>query len=159
MREVETTQKLLVKSQTVLIVIIAARDKTIPDAFLRTDFRAQTIIIIFLIADKTNGLNLGHIAFLNFKNQIDAILIQLDNFGIDIDGKTSVTTIDLIEAHHIALNACTREHLAWTQLHFSLQLFIIQTIIPFKSNAIDDWVFFNLNNQSRALLAQCHIGK
>ena len=108
--EVVLAHQLAVERHAVGIVDAGAFDEVEPACLRRRHDVAQLAIRECPVADEVDAFDLGGRAFRDFEYEIDAILLKLDDFGLDSSGETALTAIDVENALHVGLGACAREN-------------------------------------------------
>lgn len=99
------------------------------------------------IADKVNLGNCGRRTFVNFINQIDAVLIAADNLRLNHDGITAGTLVDLQNALHIFLHLGSVVNGTGGKLHFRFEQAVIHLVIAVKNPFIDNRILHNPYHQ------------
>ena len=99
------------------------------------------------IAHKVNFVNTGQRPFINFINQIDAVIFPADDFRLHHHSITSGPLINLQNTLHVVLSLCLTENRPRRQLHLTLQHCIVNMLIPVKHPLIDNRIFHHVNHQ------------
>src|SRR5260221_10718587 len=81
--QVVLAQQLAIEIEAVGIVAVVRRQEAIPDAFAGADLAAQRAVAEMLVADETDALNAGYVAFVDLEDQVDAALLELDDPRLD----------------------------------------------------------------------------
>ena len=152
-------QFLLVKRQTIWI-IAGARAKNAGQPRLFCDhFTAQLTIRKLVIADDVDLANFRFRSFVNFKDDIDAVLVKLNQFRFNRSGKTALAFVKLNDASDVGTDFGTRIDLARRQFDLRLDLFILQPLVTFKDDTVDDRVFADFNRHIAIGIADADIGE
>src|SRR5690606_30066392 len=149
---VELAQLLAVVLETVRIVIVVAREEIPPARTRRHDRVAQAAIGEFLVADEIDVADAGDRTFIDFKDEIDAVLIEFAHLRCDLRGEAAVTAVNVEDALHVGLRACRREHRTRTGLDFAFEIFLVERAHAFEDHAVDDRVFADDNDEVGAAL-------
>src|SRR3546814_14424532 len=97
-----------------------------------------------LIADDIDLPDFGFRPFINFKDDVDTILIQLHHLRINCCRETALTPVQLDNAGNVSPYLGLRKNLTRRQLDFRLNLFVLQPLLALHHNAVDDGSFFFL---------------
>ena len=159
LRQVELAQQFAVEIEAVRIVAVVRRQEAVPGAFHRADLAAQRAVAEGLVADETDALHAGHVAFVDLEDEIDTALLQLDDLGFDGGVVAAAAAIDGEDALDVGLDARPGEDLARFGLHFVAQLIVLDLLVTLEGDAVDDRVFRDLHDQGRALHVDRDIGE
>ena len=110
-------------------------------------------------ADKLDVLDAGFVAFLDFKNQVDAIVRQFDNFGFDGNVEAAAAIIDFDDALHVRLHGRLRQSAARLGLNVRLELVVLGLFVAFKGNAVEHRVFDHGHDNTIAAMIDANVGK
>jgi hypothetical protein len=112
-----------------------------------------------LVPDKVDALNVSDGPFVDLKNEIDAILFELNDLRFDRCRETPATSIHLENALHIVLYPRPGKDDAGSQLNFGLENLCPNLSVAFEGQSIDHRVFNDIDDQTGAFAAYRHIGK
>src|SRR5262249_60310569 len=103
------------------------------------------------LAAKLDALDPGLYALVDLKNEIDAIIREFDDLGLDLHVETAAAAVDLDDARRVGLHDGARERSALLGLDFAFQLFILDLLVALKRDAVDHRIFDHGDNQASAL--------
>src|SRR3546814_1452016 len=89
---------------------------------------AQFSIGELLIADDIDLPDFGFRPFINFKDDVDTILIQLHHLRINCCRETALTPVQLDNAGNVSPYLGPRKNLTRRQLDFRLNFFVLQPL-------------------------------
>ena len=107
--EVKLAQLFAIIIQLVWIIIVFARKEAPPLRLLSDDDAFQARIRKSLIANEIDFTNTRRAAFIDFKDQIDAVRRQHLNLGHDIGRKLARPAIDFLHPTNVCLHTVLRK--------------------------------------------------
>src|SRR4029450_20870 len=150
--EVEPAQQLAISLDPVRIVDIAGLQEREKPAGLRgLDDVPEPIGVIGLIADELDEPDAGLYALGNLEHEIDAVVRQLDDLRLDANVETSAAAVHFDDAGGVGLHDGTRERAAFLRLDFRLELLVLDLLVALESDAVDDRIFRDRDDQPPAL--------
>src|SRR5262249_369999 len=93
-------------------------------------------------------------ALVNLEDEIDAVVRQLDDLGLDADIESAAAPINLDETRHVGLHHRARERAALLRLNFRLELLVLDLLVALERDPIDHRVFGDDQDQPPALDAR-----
>src|SRR6185312_5360936 len=157
--QIEFAQQLAVVRDAVGIVIVVGRQDPPPARFLGLQDAAQLAGAEMGVADEIDAAHFGDGPFVDLEHQIDAVLRQADDLGIDRGGEAAAAAIQLDDAPHVALHLGAGEDLARLFLNFLIQRVVGQFAIALEHHAVDDRILHHLYHERVALAAQPHVSE
>src|SRR4029450_11537852 len=152
MLEVEPAQQLAISLDPVRIVDIAGLQEREKPAGLRSlDDVPEAIGRIGLIADELDEPDAGLYTLGNLEHEIDAVVWQLDDLRFDANIETSAAAVHFDDAGGVGLHDGTRERAAFLRLDFRLELLVLDLFVALESDAVDDRIFRDGDDQRPAL--------
>ena len=140
--QVEGAQLLLVGGEAVGIVgVIRLKEAEDAAGLAREHLLAQAAVLKFLVADDVDRPDLREVALVDLEDDIDAVLVELDDLGLDAGGEAALTTVKLKDAVDVRANGGAREDLTRRELDFRRDLVVLEALVALKNDAVDDRVF------------------
>ena len=93
------------------------------------------------------------------KDQIDAVLRLLDDFGFDRCGEPALATIQRQDPFDIVLDFGAGIDDARTQGNFLFDVVVFQPLVAFKRDAVDHRIFDHGNDQRSPFATDRHVGE
>ena len=152
-RQVELAQLLLVIGHAVRVITGAGTEHTEEARLLGDHLVPQVAIGEFLVPDDVDLAHLGFAAFADLENDIDAILLKLDHLGFDLGGIAALALVQLDDAGDIGAHLGPGENLARRQLDLRQDLVILDPLVAFKDDPVDDRVFLHIDHHSAIIFA------
>src|SRR5262249_49536153 len=150
--EIEPTQQLAIGLDPVRIINVTGLQEGQQQSGLGgLDHVLEPVGRIGEIANKLDQLDPGLYAFVDLKDEIDAVVRELDDLGLDLHVETAAAAVDLDDARRVGLHNRTRQRPALLGLDFAFQLFILDLLIALKRNAVDHRIFDHADDQASAL--------
>ena len=110
-----------------------------------------------LVADEDDLLDAGLVAFVDLEHEVDAVVRKLDDLRLDADVEAAVAPVDLDDALHVGLHGRARQRAARLRLHFVGELVVLELLVAFERDPVDDRVFDHRDDQPAAGLADAHV--
>jgi hypothetical protein len=126
LRQIVFAQQLAVIGDAVGIVGVRVRQEAVPAALLGVDDPAQRRVAELLVTDEIDAAHAGRRALVDLEDQIDAVLRQLDDLGLDRRGEPFVTPIEVEDALHIGLHPGAGVDDARAQLDFAVKVLVTE---------------------------------
>ena len=155
--QVELAQLLLVIGQTIRVVAVARAEEAVKARLLGRHLTAQVAIRKFLVAENVDLANLRLRAFVDFEDDIDAVLIQLDHFRLNGRGKAALAAVKLDDARDVGTRLGAREDLTRCKTDFRTDLVFLQALIAFQNDAVDHRVLTDLDRQRARIVANLDV--
>ena len=111
------------------------------------------------VADEIDGLDLGGVALVDLEHQINAIAVELDDLGLDRGRKAPLAPVDVEHALHVGLRLGAREHGPRLELYLVLERILVDFLVAFKGDLVDDRIFHDRDDDAAALAVDAHVGK
>ena len=90
-------------------------------------------------------------ALVDFKDQIDAVLVELDGFRLDRGGEAAAALVQLDDPVDVAANLGTGENLPRGEPDFGLDLVVLDALVALEHDAVDDRILANRDGQVAGL--------
>ena len=110
-----------------------------------------------MVADEDHRFDAGLFAFLDFENQIDAIVRPLDDFRHHLYVEAPVAVIDLDDALNVGLHRRARQRTAGFRLDFLLELLVLDLAVALEGEPIDDRRFDHRHDEPAARLGDADV--
>ena len=85
-------------------------------------------------------LDAGLAALVDLEDEIDAVVRQLDDLGLDADVEAAAAAVDLDDALHVGLHHRARQRAARLRLDFGLELLVLDLLVALEGDPVDDRV-------------------
>ena len=136
--QVELAQLLLVVRQAIRIVARVRRQDRGQARLLGRHFATQLAIGKLLVAENVDLPNLRFRSFVDVENDIDAVLVELDDLGFDGCGEPALTLVKLDDPGNVGADFGARVDLARGKLDLGVDLLILEPLVAFEQDAVDD---------------------
>ncbi len=140
-------QLLLVVGQAIRIVAGAGGEDAEPARLLRHHLATQFTIAELVIADDVDLADLRLGAFRDFKDDIDTVLVELHHLGLDRGREAALAAIEFDDAGNVGANLRPGVDLARRKLDLRPDLVLLQPLVAFQHDAVDDRIFLHLDGQ------------
>ena len=120
---------------------------------------AQLTIGKLVVTDNIDLLNLRLWPFSNFKHDINAVLVKLNQLWFNDGSKAPLALIQFDNACNVSPHLRPRINLARRQLYLGFNLVILDAFITFKNDAVHDWVFSHFDDNRAGIVAHGDIGE
>jgi hypothetical protein len=157
--EVEPAQEIAIGFNAIGIVNVGRLQEAEPIAFRGLDHVLQTARRKRVRAGEADILDAGLIAFGYFEHQIDAVVRQFDDLGLDAHVEPSAAVIDFDDALHVGLHGRLGQRPARFRLHFDLKLVVLGLLVAFEGNAVDHGIFDHGDHHAAAGIVNTDVGK
>ena len=115
--QIEGAKLLLVGREPVRIVGVVRLEEAEDSAGLaRVHLLAQAFVVKLLVADDVDRPDLGQVAFVDFEHDVDAVLVELDDLGLDARGEAALAAIKLEDPVDVGARGRAGEDLARREL-------------------------------------------
>ncbi len=140
--QVESAKLLLVGGEPVRIVGVVGLEESKEAAGLaRVHFLAEAIIVKGGVTDDVDLPNLGDRPFVDFENQVDPVLIELDDLGLDAGREPTLPLVQFDDPVDVGTDLRSRKDFARLELDFRADLVALQTLVALKNDPVDDRIF------------------
>ena len=156
-RQVEAAEQLLIECDAIGVVGVVCGEKPVPGRLFGLDHIAQIAVVELPIADEYDARHLGERAFIDLENQIDAILGQFDDLGLDRRRKAAIAAVQLEDSADRVLHPRARVNHARAKLDLRLQHVVLEPTIAFECNTVDDRILGHRDHQGVAVAAQRYV--
>ncbi len=157
--QVELAQQLPIEVHAVRIVDAGALQKVEPALLRSADNVAQLSIAEGIVADEVDALHLRRLALRNLKHEVHAILLQLDDLGLDRSGVASLPPVDIEDSLHVRLHSSARKDRARLEMYLVDQRFGINLAVALEGDLADDRVLDNRHVDGAAVAIDLHVGE
>jgi len=155
--EVEAPDQIAIGLDAILIIDVRRLQETEEIRFRGLDHLFDAPCRIGVVADENNLLDAGLFAFADFENQIDAVVRTFDDLWRHRNVEAPVTLIDFDDALDVGLYRRFRQRAALLRLDFLVELLVLEPVIAFIGNAIDDLRFDHRDDQLAARLGDVDV--
>jgi hypothetical protein len=149
--EVEKPELLLVEGEPIGIVAGIAAEEAGEARLLGQHLAAQLAVGEFLVADDVDLPDLRLGALLDLEDDIDSVLLELHDLGIDGSGEAALAAIELDDPRDVRARLGPGEDLARRQPDLRRDLVVLDPLVAFKDDAVDDRVLANLDETTPSL--------
>ena len=108
------------------------------------DHVAQLRIAEGRVADEIDGPDLGGRALVDLEHHVDAVVVEIDDLGIDLGGIEALAPVEVEDALDVGLHAGARIDRAGLELNLRSQRVVLDLPIPLERDAGDDRVFLTM---------------
>ena len=157
--EIEAAQQFAVEAQPVAIVGVGGGEEAPPAGFLRLDDVAQRAVAEIDVADKDDVLDVGQRPFLDVEDQVDAVLFELHDLRLHGRREAAAAPVDLEQPRGVGLHARARIDGAGAQLDLALERFVVDSLVAFEGEAVDDRVLDHPDDHGVAVAPHRHVGE
>ena len=146
--QIESAKLLLVGRKPVRIVgVVRLQEAEHAAGLPRVHFLAQPAVGEMRVAEDVDRPDLGEIALVDFEDDIDAVLVELDDLGFDSRRKPALAAIELQDSVNIGTNRATSENLARRELDLRSDLVVLQALVALEDDTVDDRVLADGDDQ------------
>jgi hypothetical protein len=143
---------LLVGGQPVRIVGVVRLQEAEQTARLaRVHLLAKPGIVESFVADDVDLADLRLGAFIDFEDQVDAVLVELDDLRLDARGESALAAIELEDAIDVGTNGAAGEDLPRRELDLRRDFVVLEALVPLQDDAVDDRVLANVDDEVASL--------
>ena len=150
-RVVEAAQQLLVEREAVRVVGVVGAEEPVPSALLGLDHPAQRAVAELLVADEGDAADPGHRALVDLEHEVDPVLVELDDLGLDLGRVAAVAAVELEDAADGVLHARAGVDHARPELDLGLETSVVEPLVALEGDAVDDRVLDHPDDQDVAL--------
>ena len=97
------------------------------------DHPAQRAVAELLVADEADAADTGNRAFVDLEHQVDPVLVELDDLGLDLGGIAAVAAVELEDAADGVLHPCPGVDHARPELDLALSTLLSSRLLPSKA--------------------------
>ncbi len=149
-RGVEIGQQLLVELDPAGIEGVGADEEAQDTGLFRADHPAQARIGEGAVAGEGDALDLGVLALDHLEHEVDAVLRAADDHRLHLRGDPALVGIGLGDRFGVLLGGGRVEHVARLGLQQREQLVVLQALVAFDVDPVDQRKLGDLYNQRRA---------
>src|SRR6185437_7906696 len=153
-RQVEFAQQLAIVGEAVGIVVVLAREEAIPARLLGLQDLAQATGAELVVADKGDAAHAGHRPLVDLEHQVDAVLLERDDLGIDGSGEAAVAAVEVEDALDVALHLGARIDDTRLELHLGVERLIAELVVTLERDAVDDRILDHPHDECVTVAAQ-----
>src|SRR5205823_2017183 len=155
--QIKAAQQVAIRLDAIGIVDVVALEKAEDPALAGLDDVLEARPPEGTVSDKDDLADRGFVALGDLEHQIDAIVRQLDDLRLDAHVEASGMVIDVDDSLHVRLHHRARQRPARLRLHFSRELIVLDALVAFESDPVDDWSLDDGHDQPAAGLADSHV--
>ena len=156
---VELAQQLAIEIEPVGIVDVGRLEPGQPALLGRAHDFLQLRVGKGLVADEADVLDLGTRPFADFVDDVDAVLLEFDDLRLDGGGEQTLLLVHVQDALHVGLGLGLCEHGARAELDFALQRFVLDVLVAFEDDLVDDRVLDEEHDHDRAAALYAHVAE
>ncbi len=110
-----------------------------------------------MVADEIDGPHLGGGSLGDLKDNVDAVVVEIDDLGLDLSGIEALAPVDSLDALHVCLNA--RASINGTRFELDLrgEYVVLDLPVSLKGNLADDRVLDHNHDDGGALPTDAHV--
>src|SRR5262245_64117259 len=112
-----------------------------------------------MVTDEIDAAHPGELALVDLEDEIDPVFGELDDLRLDRRSKPAVPAIEIEDALDIILHAGARIDDARPQLDLGRKILLVDLAVSFKSDAIDDRVLDDPDDEGIADPGQIDVSK
>src|SRR3546814_1082659 len=90
------------------------------------------------VANEVDAADTGNRALVDLEDEIDPVLIELNDLGLDGRGEMPAAAVEIEDALHISLHPRAGKDDTRPKLHLRRENFVAEFLIPLEGDAIDD---------------------
>ncbi len=152
--QVEGAKLLLVGRQAVGIVGIVRLEEAEQTARLPgVHFLLEALVAEIVVAEDVDRPDLGKLAFVDFEHDIDAVLVELHDLGLDAGGKPTLAAVELENSLDVRTRRRTGEDLPRGKLDLRRDLVVLEALVALQDDAVDDRVFADRDDEVAGIAA------
>jgi hypothetical protein len=155
--QIELAQQLAIEIEAVGIVDVRALEKTQDIRLGCADHVTKLRVAEGVVADKVDGAHFGARPFIDFVDDIDAIVVEIDDLRRHLGRIHALAAIDVEDPLHVGLDAGARIDAARFRLHFGAQGVVVALFVPFECDLRNDRVLHHDHDDGAALAADADI--
>ena len=99
------------------------------------------------VAQDVDRPDLGEVALVDLEHHVDAVLVELDDLGIDPRGESALSAIKFEDAVDIGANRAAREDLPRRELDLRRDLVVLEALVALEDDAVDDGVLADVDDE------------
>ena len=100
-----------------------------------------------MVSDEIDATYTGKFALVDLEDEVDAVFGELDDLWLDGRSEPAVSAIQIEDALDISLHPRAGVNDAWAKLDLGIEILIVELVVAFEGDPIDDWVFYYLDDQ------------
>ena len=100
-----------------------------------------------VVAEDVDRADLGEVALVDLEHDIDAVLVELDDLGLDAGGEAALAAIQLEDPVDVGADRGAGEDLARRKLDLGQDLVVLEALVALEDDAVDDRVFADRDDQ------------
>ena len=154
---VELAQQFAVEIEPVRIVDVGVLEEAQERGPRGADHVAELRIAEGGVADEIDGANLGGRALIDLEHDVDAVVLEIDDFRIDLRRVEALAAVDVENALHVRLHARARVDGAGLELDFGGQRVVLDLPVAFEGDPGDDRVLDHDDDDRAAFAPDANI--
>ena len=119
--EIILAQQFAIERHPIGVVDAGALDEVEPACLGGGDDIAQLAVVEGVVAHEVDAFDLRRAAFCDFEHEVDAILLELDDFGLDGRSEPALAAVDIKHTLNVGLNFGAGEDRARLKMDFARQ--------------------------------------
>ena len=104
-----------------------------------------------LVADDVDRADLGEVALVDLEHDVDAVLVELDDLGLDARGEAALAAIQLEDPVDVGARRRAGEDLPRRELDLRRDLVVLEALVALEDDAVDDRIFAHVDDQVAGL--------
>src|SRR5262249_26568407 len=111
------------------------------------------------VADEVDRLHLRRRTLVDLEHEVYAIVLKLDDLGIDRRGKPSLAAIKIENALNVGLDTRPGVDRALLELHLALERRLVDLVVALERDNVDDRIFDDGHNRGSTLTLDTNVGE
>jgi hypothetical protein len=157
MLQVESAQQVAIRLDPVRIIDVARLHEAEEIGLGGLDDVLEPVVRIIPVADETDALDAGFLAFVDLENEIHAIVRELDDLRHHAHVVAPVAPILLDDALGVRLHDRAGQRATNLRLNLAEELLVLGFDVPLECDPVDDRIFDNRHIQPTAGLTDADI--
>src|SRR5262249_4126177 len=155
--QVELAHELLIQGHPVRVVDVGALDEVEQAGLGGGNDVAQLAVAEGAVADEVDGLHLGRRPLVDLKHDVDAVVVELDDLGVNGSRIPALPAVDVEDSLHIGLGAGAREHRARLELNLGGESLLVDLAIALEYDLIDHRVLDHRDEDACAVALDAYV--
>src|SRR3546814_2595132 len=112
-----------------------------------------------LVAEDVDLADFGTRTLIDLEDEVDAVLVEFDDLGLDGGRKPALAAIQLDDAGDVGADLGTGEDLARGEANFRRDLVVLEPLIALQDDAVDDRVLADLDRERALVVADLDVSE
>ena len=154
---IELPQQLAIEVEPVWVVDVGALEEAQQRGLRGADHVAKLRIAEGGVANEVDGADLGRRSLIDLEHDVDAVVFELDDFGIDLSRIEALAAIDIENALYVGLHAGAGVDGAGLELYLGGQRVVLDLLVAFKGDPGHDRVLDHDDDDGAAFAPDANI--